>query len=68
VPFNRANTMLTLEPDDQATLATFDYRYVPSGGPIGRFIGPLIDKMLTASFTEMLAATEAAAIANAGER
>jgi uncharacterized protein YndB with AHSA1/START domain len=57
VPFNRAETTLTLEPDDQGTLATFDYRYVPRGGPIGRFTGPLIDKMLTATFTEMLAAT-----------
>jgi len=37
------------------TLATFDYRYVPRGGPIGRFTGPLIDKMLTANFTDMLA-------------
>jgi uncharacterized protein YndB with AHSA1/START domain len=56
VPFNRAETTLTLEPDGQGTLATFDYRYVPRGGPIGRFTGPLIDKMLTATFTEMLAA------------
>jgi hypothetical protein len=55
-------------PDDQGTLATFDYRYVPRGGPIGRFTGPLIDKMLTATFTEMLAATEEAALANGGER
>ena len=68
VPFNRAETTLTLEPDDQGTLATFDYRYVPRGGPIGRFTGPLIDKMLTATFTEMLAATEEAALANGGER
>ena len=66
VPFNRAETTLTLEPDDEGTLATFDYRYVPRGGPIGRFTGPLIDKMLTATFTEMLAATEEAALANGG--
>jgi hypothetical protein len=45
-------------------LVTFDYRYVPRGGPIGRFTGPLIDKMLTATFTDMLSATEAAALAN----
>ena len=67
VPFNRAETTLTLEPDDEGTLATFDYRYVPRG-PIGRFTGPLIDKMLTATFTEMLAAIEEAALANGGER
>jgi hypothetical protein len=33
-----------------------------------RFTGPLIDKMLRATFTEMLAATEKAALANGGER
>ena len=66
VPFNQAQTMLTLDPDDGGTLATFDYRYVPRGGPIGRFTGPLIDRMLTASFAEMLAATEEAALANGG--
>ena len=66
VPFNRARTILTIDPDDGRTLATFDYRYVPRGGPIGRFTGPLIDRMLTASFTEMLAATEEAALANGG--
>ena len=67
VPFNRAETMLTLEPDGEGTLATFDYRYVPRGGPIGRFTGPLIDKMLTVSFTDMLAATEEAVLANGSE-
>jgi hypothetical protein len=64
VPFKQADTTLTLEPNDDGTLATFDYRYVPRGGPIGRFTGPLIDKMLTATFTDMLAATEKAARAS----
>jgi hypothetical protein len=41
VPFNRADTTLTLEPDNHGTLATFDYRYVPRGGPLGRITGPL---------------------------
>jgi hypothetical protein len=63
VPFKQARSTLTLEPDDGGTLVTFDYRYVPRGGPIGRFTGPLIDKMLTATFTDMLAAIEAAALA-----
>ena len=63
VPFKQAASTLTLEPDDDGTLATFDYRYAPRGGPIGRFTGPLIDKMLTATFTDMLAATEEAALA-----
>jgi hypothetical protein len=64
VPFKQAESMLTLEPDDDGTLATFDYRYVPRGGPVGRITGPLIDKMLRATFTDMLAATEEAALAN----
>jgi hypothetical protein len=68
VPFSRAQTTLTLEPDDDRTMATFDYRYVPRGGPIGRFTGPLIDMMLRATFAEMLAATEEAAVASGGER
>ena len=61
VPFKRAESVLTLEPDDGGTLATFNYRYIPRGGPIGRLTGPLIDRMLTATFTDMLAATEEAA-------
>ena len=47
VPFKHAESTLTLEPDAEGTLATFDYRYVPRGGPLGRLAGPLIDKMLT---------------------
>ncbi len=64
VPFNQAESTLTLEPDSGGTLVTFDYRYVPKGGPIGRLTGPLIDKMLKATFTDMLAATEESALAN----
>ena len=64
VPFKQAESTLTLEPDDDGTLVTFDYRYVPRGGPFGRFTGPLTDKMLTATFTDMLVATEEAALAN----
>jgi hypothetical protein len=63
VPFKKAESMLTLEPDGDGTLATFDYRYVPRGGPLGRLTGPMIDKMLTATFADMLAATEKAALA-----
>jgi hypothetical protein len=62
VPFNRASSTLKLEPDNGGTLATFDYRYVPRGGPIGRLTGLLIDKMLTTTFTDMLAATDKAAL------
>ena len=61
VPFRQAESTLTLKPDGDGTLATFEYRYVPRGGPIGRITGPLIDRMLTATFTDMLAATEKAA-------
>ena len=62
VPFKQATSTLTLTPDGAGTLATFDYRYVPRGGPVGRFTGPLIDRMLTTTFTDMLAATEKAAL------
>jgi hypothetical protein len=68
VPFKHAESTLTLEPDDDCTLATFDYRYLPRGGPLGRLTGPLIDKMLIATFTDMLAATDEAAARNASDR
>ena len=64
VPFKQAESTLILKPDGDGTLATFDYRYVPRGGPIGRITGPLIDRMLTATFTDMLVATEKAALEN----
>jgi Polyketide cyclase / dehydrase and lipid transport len=68
VPFERAESTLMLEPDAEGTLATFDYRYVPRGGPLGRLAGPLIDKMLTGTFTDMLAATDEAARRDGSER
>lgn len=68
VPFKRAASTLTLGPDDDGTFATFDYRYVPRGGPLGRLTGPIIDKMLTGTFTDMLAATDKAALGNGSER
>ena len=61
VPFKYAEARLTVEPDGDATVITFDYRYVPRGGPIGRLTGPVIDRMLSASFGSMLAAIEGAA-------
>ena len=68
VPFKRAESSLTLEPDGDGTVATFDYRYEPRGGPLGRLTGPLIDKMLTATFRDMLAASEQVAGATGNER
>jgi Polyketide cyclase / dehydrase and lipid transport len=64
VPFKHAESTLSLEPGDNGTLAKFDYRYVPRGGPMGRLTGPFIDRMLTAIFTDMLAAADEAALAN----
>lgn len=63
VPIKRARSSLTLEADGPATRATFDYYYVPRGGPVGRLSGPLIDRMLTSTFADMLAAAERAASA-----
>lgn len=62
VPFKQAEARLTLEPDGDGTAITFDYRYVPKGGPMGRVTGPVIDRMLTANFGSMLAAIEEAAV------
>src|SRR5262245_36863918 len=65
VPFKQAGSRLTLAPDGDGTAITFDYRYVPRGGPIGRLTGPVIDKKLRTDFESMLAAIEEAAV-NAG--
>ena len=65
VPFKHAEARLTLEPEDHGTAITFDYRYEPRGGPMGRLTGPVIDRMLKANFESMLAAIEQAAL-NAG--
>jgi hypothetical protein len=67
VPIKRAESSLTLESAEDGTLASFDYRYVPRGGPLGRLIGPLVDKMLTATFTDMLAATDEVALGEGGD-
>lgn len=62
VPFKQAEARLTLEPDGDGTAITFDYRYVPRGGPMGRVSGPVIDRMLRTNFESMLAAIEQAAL------
>jgi hypothetical protein len=61
VPFKKAEARITLEPDGEGAAIAFDYRYVPRGGPMGRLIGPVIDKMLRGNFESMLAAIEEAA-------
>lgn len=61
VPFKQAEARLTLEADGGGTAITFDYRYVPRGGPIGRLTGPVIDRILRTNFGSMLAAIEEAA-------
>ena len=68
VPIRSAASTLTLEAGAEGTLARFDYRYVPRGGPLGRFTGPLIDRMLTGTFTDMLASADESASADGGER
>lgn len=62
VPIKQAEARLTLEPADDGTAMTFDYRYVPRGGPLGGLIGPVIDRMLRTNFESMLAAVDSAAI------
>jgi len=68
VSIRSAASTLTLEAGAEGTLATFDYRYVPRGGPLGRLTGPLIDRMLTGTFTDMLASVDESAGADDGER
>ena len=58
VPFKQAESRLTLEPEGEGTAITFDYRYVPKGGPLGRLTGPVIDRMLSRTFQSLLAAIE----------
>lgn len=58
VPFSHAESTLLLKADGYETVATFDYRYTPRGGPLGAVTGPLIDRMLIATFKDMLAAIE----------
>jgi len=60
VPFSEAASKLMLDPDGDGTLVSFDYRYVPRGGPLGRLTGPVIDRMLTGTFTDMLTAADEA--------
>jgi hypothetical protein len=62
LPFKSAEAKLTLDPRSGGTTITFEYRYVPRGGPLGRLTGPVIDKMLRRDFERMLAAMEAAAL------
>ncbi|HEX2112175.1 MAG TPA: SRPBCC family protein [Gaiellaceae bacterium] len=62
VPFKQAQARLTLEPDGDGTAITFEYRYVPRGGPMGRLTGLVIGRMLRANFESMLAAIEEAAL------
>jgi hypothetical protein len=65
VPFKQAESRLTLEPKGDRTAITFDYQYVPKGGPLGRLTGPVIDRMLKRTFESLLAAIDEAAL-NAG--
>lgn len=62
VPFKQAESRLALEPEGDGTTITFDYRYVPRGGPVGRLTGPVIDTMLKRTFESMLASIEEAAL------
>jgi hypothetical protein len=61
VPMKQATARITLDPDGDGTAITFDYRYVPRGGPIGLLTGLVIDRMLTGQFEDMLAAVDEAA-------
>lgn len=61
VPFKHAESELTLQPEGNGSAITFDYKYVPRGGPLGVLIGPVIDAMLRKNFESMLASIEESA-------
>ena len=58
VPFKEAASRLTLDPDGGGTMITFDYSFMPRGGPLGRLTGPVIERMLRSTFESLLAAFE----------
>ena len=68
VPFKQAESRLTLQPHEDGTAITFDYRYVPRGGPMGRLTGPVIDTMLRRNFESMLASIGEAASTRADRK
>lgn len=62
VPISRGGITFLLDTSgDMVTPTTVEYRYAPKGGPLGRFVGPLLDRQLAKGFAGFLADLEAAA-------
>lgn len=54
---------LVTESDNQTTVAV-EYKYTTKFGPIGRLMGPMLDKQLSTGFQGFLSDLEAAAISH----
>lgn len=65
VPFKQAKSRVTVEPAGDGAAITFDYRYSPRGGRLGRLTGPVIDTMLRRNFESMLTSVGEAALKHA---
>lgn len=61
VPIKHATVTFTLDSDGVRTPTTIEYRYAPKGGPIGRMMGPLLDRQLAKGFAGFLVDVEGAA-------
>ena len=55
-----ATLVVDREGDDESKV-TWEFRYIPKGGPFGRVIGAVVDRQLTKSFRGVLADLEHAA-------
>jgi len=63
LPIRSGQVTFTLDESGDATTTTLDYAYEPKGGPLGRLIGPMVDRQLRSGFTGFLADLDAAASA-----
>lgn len=65
LPLKHAVATFTLADDGDGTLARVDYGYEPKYGPIGKLIGPMLDRQLTKGMAGFLNDLDAAAQAGA---
>lgn len=54
-------TLVVHDEGDDGSRVTWEFRYVPKGGPFGRVIGAVVDAQLTKAFRGILADLERAA-------
>ena len=65
LPIKNGEVTFDLHPESETqTTVTVEYKYTTKFGPIGRLMGPILDKQLTAGFQGFLSDLEAAAISH----